>query len=147
MFFSTCQRRKYGPHLQLTSCWQLDRWAVLLPHYIQTLQSLARTDWQNTTCLDTYGLSNPDLLPTQTQIWTHSPLCVPYFHSSFIVLLIWHTNIFLLIEFIKRFHNIFNDIDIILGFVGTCSTGLYRETNTKSNLVLPFWSPMNKNLT
>lgn len=51
--------------------------------------------WQNTTCLDTYGLSNPDLPPTQTQIRTHSPLCVSYFYSSIIVLLIWHVNIFL----------------------------------------------------
>lgn len=36
-----CQQRECGVHLWLTSCWQLDRWAVLLPHYIQPLRSLA----------------------------------------------------------------------------------------------------------
>lgn len=40
MHSSDCSR-EWGTHLWVTSCWQLDRGAMLLPHYIQSLQSLA----------------------------------------------------------------------------------------------------------
>lgn len=42
-----------GAHLRLTSCWQLDRWAPSLPHYIQALPSSAGWYWHKATCLDT----------------------------------------------------------------------------------------------
>lgn len=40
---------------------------------------------------------------------------------------------FLLTDFIKRFSNIFNYTDLRLGFVGTCITELYRETNKEQS--------------